>query len=380
MYDIEVIQSCASGLVGWHESNNPCYEQLSDILRSSFSNIYVDDLPGIEFAVIQHTLSDDWSGIDSYLQQVHNSEIANLVSKIINNAKQQLKSKELLSNFQPVAGRANFGDLMTKDSRFVGWVITPHQSNNLRAEINYLGMQLDTPQTLTIYLYETSQNHAIRTFSFTTTEEFSLQWERVSNFICNYQSTSRGQGQQYLLGYYEDDLTGQALTMEYDYDCCSKSKKLFNRWITVKPIALPSSKFRTSGSEYLLPDTENLCNYESTRTYGLVLKMNITCDVSNVICENIMMLAKPLQYMIAIRVLWDAIGTTKLTAIADSGKNIENWKNFALKYEGQLYGYPLEGGKWVKGLIDNITIDFSNIDRVCLPCKQDGLLVGRISR
>lgn len=393
MFNPDIIISCGSGLVGWHQSDNPCFTNLTEILRSSFSRYYVNDLPGVTFDVIEKTFGTNFSDVNTYLNQVHNSELISLVDRLVNNNKQHLHVKELLSNFQVAAGVANFSDLVTQNQRFVGYHFTPRQSNNLRATLTHLGMQIDTIQSgdgVKIYLYETSQDDAIATFDFQNTQGFSLQWRAIENFVINYQSTSGGQAQNYLLGYYEPDTTnpqpvqieGQPLSMRFNTGCCGGNKKIFERFINAYPIAISNDRLRFVAGTYRLPavDVEDFCNYKTSHTFGLYVKFNITCDITEVICANIIMFGRALQHAIAVRILWDAIGSTDLSAVGNSVKNLENWKNFALKYQAKLDGYSLENGGWVKGIVDNLTLDFSNIDSVCLKGKHNKIIMGRINR
>jgi hypothetical protein len=386
MYERDSIITCASGLVGWRQSQDPAHTQLDSILQQSRSGYYVNDLPGVDFDYMEETLDWKKTKMNTYLNFVWMAEIVRLVDKVVARSKQETGVKELLANYDVVGGRANFNDVVTGDARFVGWLIAPNRSNNLRAEITHIGMQIDTVQTnpVRIYLYESSQRIPIATYDYSNSTEYSLEWKEMVDFIVSYRSEQGGTGQTFLLGYYETDpanvqttqLEGNALYVKLCEGCSheSKRKKIYNEHIRIVPVAIPNDYLQWNAvlGDYDLP----LCDdYEDhvceDHTFGLMLKLNIVCDVTEVICKNIMMFAPALQYSIAVRVLWDAVTSVKINAMTDAKKNIDNWKNMALKYEARLNGYPLEDGKWVRGLIDEIMLDFSNIDSYCLPCKHN---------
>ena len=193
------------------------------------------------------------------------------------------------------------------------------------------------------------------------------------------------------MGYYEPDaanpqttqLEGLALTYSFCSGCPgndAERRKLYQNFIGITPIEIPNNRLNWNGTEYDLPDTDSLESYTKVRTNGLYLKLNIKCDISNVLCTNITMLAHALQLSMAIRVLGDFLSTTKHNAVADSSKQIKNARDWMLKYQADLNGYMSESGRWVKGIIDHIVIDFSNLDEYCLPCKFDKPIIGRAKR
>jgi len=392
MYDRDTILSCGSGLVGWNQSADPDHTALSADLLVSTSGYRYDDLPGIDFNIIQGVLSSVYPDINVYLRRVHQSQLIKLVDRVVAKSKDQLKTKELLANFDPITGKANFEDKVTQAARFVGFMIMPHRSNNLRAEITYLGMQIDTIQTdpVRIYLYETSQQEAIATFDYQNTLPNNLEWQSITDFIINYTSLIGGTAQTYLFGYYETDaanpqttqLEGQALYIDLCSGCTQEAlrKNLYQRYIGIIPIEIPNKMLNWNGSDYDLPDTKNFENYTTNKTHGLLLKLNIICDISNVICSNIQMFAEPLQYAIAIKIFGDALSSVSHKAVTDASQNRDQWKNWMLKYEAELRGYQLESGIWHKGLIDILVLDLSNIDDFCLKCKQTAPIIGRIDR
>lgn len=392
MYDRNTILSCGSDLVGWNESADADHPALSLDLLMSTSGYRYDDIPGIDFNIIHGTLSSVYPDTNVYLRRIHNSQLIRLVDRVVLKSKDQLRTKELLANFDPITGKADFEDKVTQSARFVGFMIMPHRSNNLRAEITYLGMQIDTAQTepVKIYLYDTSKQEAIITFDFHYNTVYNLEWQSVTDFIINYTSLVGGTAQTYLLGYYEEDtanpqttqLEGQALYIELCSGCTQEAmrKKLYQRYIGIIPIEIPNSMLNWNVIDYDLPDTESLENYTTDRTHGLLLKLNITCDISNVICANIQMFAEALQYAVAIKIFGDALSSVSHKGVTDASQNRDQWKNWMLKYEAELRGYQLESGIWHKGLIDTLVLDLSNIDDFCLKCKQTAPITGRINR
>jgi len=387
------VETCTSGLVGWNQSTDVSHPTLTLSNLQSTSGYKVDSLPGISWETIVKSITPVEADLNTYLELVRTEETRKLVNRSVDRIKDKLLTKELLSNFDPIAGVAAFTDLVTQNARFVGYLIMPQESENLRAEITHIGMQIDTIQVnpVRIYLYDTSQKEAIATYDYTNTKTDSLEWfTSLTDFIINYRSTSAGTGQSFLLGYYEADpsnvqntqLSGQALFLQICEGCSNtaKRRKLFQKYIGIMPIQIPNDKLNYDGATPILPDSESLESYVTTSTHGLYLKFNITCDISHVVCMNKDIFAEPLQYAIAVRVLSDCLASTKHNEIVDASQNREQLNKWMLTYRADLQGWQTEGGDWRKGMIDRLVLDISNIDAFCLKCNFNTPIVGRATR
>ena len=428
MFNKTTIQTKAVDLIGMNTSTHLFYKYLTSNIASD-SGYWINALPGADLFTIAATLSTTIKNIDivsgeryvirviggdftnvgaadnnlgteftatgttptswgaselelqscnDYLADIYNEEITNLVTKFINNSKSYLKQTALLSNHSVIGGVADMSKTVTKNGRFVGFVLNPLESNNIVNTITKLGFLGDAIDSgLTLYLYETSQDAAIATFSFNYTTALSQQWKDVTDFIVKYDNTAEGDsgvysggiGQKYLLGYFEDDLTCNAIEMEFNQSL--KKFSIFGKYMSAYPVAIPSSKL----DGYNLPSGMlDLGNYITENTHGVYFKFTANCDYTNLISDNIDFFAEPLQYAMAIRILEDAVasvGTGIHNATKDS--SIAEWRSLISKYSGILNGgwMSISGNESVykKGLIELLTLDFSGIDSICM--KKD---------
>lgn len=380
MFTINTIISEGSDLVGWRQSQKSGRTTLNSNLTTSQTGIYVDALQGIDFDVIEDGLTEDYANVNDYLEAVHQDEIVNLMHQFTSNNKQKLKSRDLLNNFDVTNGVTDYTELETKNQRFVGWVIKPHFSNNIEVEITSLGLQLSDAQTLKLYLYETSQQDPIETYEFSYTQPLSLQWKDVS-WTMSYRG-NYGTRQQYILGYYETDsdesrdypLTGEAVKFEFDCGCGNSPKKYFGRYVEINPVEFPSADL--SGTT--LPDLDDITGNYTSHSYGLYAKINVRCDITDVIVDNIDVFAKAYQYMIAVRILEDFLASKRINPTVDSRINrdfVEYAKNV---HYNTLWGWTDSTNRYHRGLMDDLSIDFSGIDNICLPPDKAGLKTGYI--
>lgn len=389
MFDKGRILSCASDLVGWRQSANTDRTVLGGTLTTSISDLFVNDMAGVDFDIIDCTVSEDNTSVTTYLENVAQSETILLMNDFVRRIKSEFRGKELLTNQPIVSGVADFTDRETQNARFVGYMITPLVSNNLKNTITHMGMQIDTVQSgdgVRLYLYNTAVDAPIATFDFKNVAANSLGWQAITDFIINYQDEVSANGGEYLLGYYEADpnnvqsvqLEGQALFMEFDCGCLNNPKKAWSRFVGIEPIVVENANlnFDAGTGEYNLPTLDGIGF--TTRSLGLYAKINVECEITQVLCANILDFAPALQLRQAIRVLWDAFATTSINSIGES--KATQSKDFAMKYEAELNGFIDENDVKHKGIMDTIAMDFSGVDAVCLPCVQEEVFLGRTSR
>jgi hypothetical protein len=384
MFNQTEIITNGSDLVGWIQSNSRT--TLSDYLTNSTSGLYVNSLPGVDFDMIEESLGDDWENVNDYLESVHRTELLNLMHSFMSRIKSNLGSRDILNNFDVSNGVADYDDLTNKNARFCGLLFRPSSSNNIKTVIGKIGLQLSESETVRLFLYETSQQSAIATFDFEYSNPLSLQWKEVSDFIINYRG-SYGTNQQYLLGYYEHDpnndqtyqLKGQAVEYEFDCGCSNSPKRYFGKYVNIQPIVIENPYLNYSGGEYKLPNMNDITAYYTNTGRGIFAKINVTCDITDVIVDNIQTFAKAYQLQIAIRVLEDYLASKELNYITDARDN----RDFVMKkinvYYNMLNGWNDASGYRHRGIMSDLSIDFSAIDNICLPCAEDRPRTGYIS-
>jgi len=373
MFNANTIITKGSDLVGWIQANSGT--QLSDHFLTSDSGLYVNDLSAIEYDIIEDALSDDYANINDYLQRVHESEILNLTYEFTSKIKSQLGSRDLLNNFDVTNGVADYTQLSTKNARFVGWVIKPHFSNSIKVVMNKIGLQLSASETVRIFLYETSQQTAIATYDFAYDTPLSLQWKAVTDFIANYKG-DYGTNQQYLLGYYENDpdnsetwqLQNQAVKYQFDCGCSSSPKRIFGKYAEIQPIVIGNDYLQ---SDFSLPNMNDITSYYTDVSYGLYAKINVSCDITDVLVDNILEFANAYRYRIAVRILDDYLSAIRINPTTDSKQNRGMAEKARNIYWNTLQGWVDSANHKHRGLMEDLSIDFSQMDNVCLPCNTD---------
>ena len=349
------IETCFTSLVGWRESAQApaCFSNLSAELIQSDSGIYVNDLSGMNLQLINEVLGKDETNVNTFLQDIQNSCAIELINDFTVLQRERLNSKALLSNFNVGTKLADIRNKETKRSRFVGFQIKPHESNSIKVSLSQIGVQFDTAETINIYFYSSTSLAPVKIQSITNTKLSSVEWFTLTDFVAEYISETQGSGAEYYIGYYEEDLTGQAIETSLACGTCGNApKKIWSKYLDLYPIEVESG--HTYASKELF-DVESVGM--TTSTYGLHLKVNAQCDVTEAICANKLLFSNALQKKIAIRLFWEAFNSDRI-----------NRTTFINKADAQMMAekYELDLEDEMKVL----TIDFSMVDQICMPCKK----------
>lgn len=368
------IKECFQCLVGWKESAaaGTCYDELTDHLKHSDSEIYVNDLAGVKLEIINEAMGKDQDSVNTYLEEIANDSAIKVVRAFTMAHKKHNYAKAVLENYDMGIYAQNIRRTESKRGRFVGFEIIPHRSNSVNAQVMQIGGMFSAVQSgLPIYFYSSKQKEPLLTLSVDIDKTNSLVWfdltspasgsgsgsddcTSIIEIMAKHINTEYGHGARYYIGYYEDDLDTDNKAIQTMAGClsgCNKRSKTMNQYATVRPITISSTHLH--GTE--LFDLDSV-GYEKN-TYGLHLMMNVTCDISNVICNNKMLFAEAYRLQQGITILWDFYNSTALNRLMASKK--EDFRMMAEKYELDLAEN-----------LKSLTIDFSNVDPVCIGQKK----------
>jgi hypothetical protein len=366
MIDLSSVASCYAGLVGFRNSDRSCISDFTNSQTGSTSTVYVTDEPAINPTNITAIMPKDYTTLSDYVTDSITKARQETLQEFVNRHKELTRARTILDNVNPVKGVNLMTNQITKSGRFVGILIEPRQSDSIVAVLKYIGVQFNALNTsLVLYLYETSQNTAIATLTLSSHSKIlSLEWIE-STMTCKYRSNTGGTGQRFLLGYYENDLNGNAVSTTMHK--CSSCDGGGNAWIEkyqsqvyITGFSVPASGL--SGTN--LPNPSLIG--EGDETYGLHLRFYTTCDISDVLCDNKNSFAQAISKKTAMKFYLDMANNSNLSREADMTRD-RAMTNYAVAKE--QYDDLLKG----------MRIDFTAIDQYCLPCSQRDLRTAILS-
>jgi hypothetical protein len=373
MFDILTVQSALSGLIGWRDSENTELPALTAALKATSSGLYFNDahpLVTIEnidaagpnydgvanatwavgttyglSAVVRYngvtyislaaantgntpsTATAWWKAqLNNYISQLTNTAIINMVQRVINDKQLVGASKALLDDIKLFDGDGRSSSLIVAQSRFVGFEIKVKNYEGLIASIGRIGAQFTEAQAgLILYLFHSSQQTAVATYTMVTTAANSMQWLTPTGFDMNFCKFSKNDaGGAWYIGYFEDSMTGQAINRDIDMisspcGTCLKdaynyfSWEMRNRFFQMQPVEF-ENKWLNGTS---LPDMDGVA-YVSSKNWGLNLSITAHCDLTDFFVDNKAKFTRALWKQLAYDVIRQIAFSTRMDGITQT--------------------------------------------------------------
>ena len=314
--------------------------------------------------VIPSKTSTVWqTPVKDWIVEKQYASINKLCNQIFTNKKMNASTKTFLDSVQVVDGTANLEDTVTASSRFVGFEINLKRANNIKAVINWIGLQFSSVQTdLTIYLFHSSQKTAVGTWSLTSAAATSFDWLTAASpdtgtnsmYYVNY-SSNIDSGGLYYIGYFEDDITGSAIEKDVGCSCdVGNANVKWSKWAEIRPIAVESGDL----------DGTNIFNIDAigygSSNYGLNFSFSIESDITEMLVNNKALFVNAFGYQFAS----DMIQAIVYNSDSRMNKKIDTSHRNAVNYDWNAPENQNTIKKQLDDAIDALGFDLSRISQV----------------
>ena len=306
--------------------------------------------------------------LSHYLRKKRRDSIVNLINNVRTSAKLADTGKELLQNTLLFYGNAKHEE--TPNGRFVGLALTL-QKQDLTLRIPRVILQFTKAQSLTLYVYHTSKNAAVTSFALNYTEAGRPQTFTLTSELALAYNTGYEAG-YYTIGYFESDLIADNKAMYQQgldlsgggcQSCDGRNAQAFGTWspyVMVQPVQVYSTDI-TNKPVQTWDDSETV--EVIGQNWGINLVFSVVCDLTN-------------AYIYNKEVFVSALGTQLkldlLTTIAHSNRNNQLSDEVRSKAWAELkseFRPRVELDKEIAAL----SLDLSNLNSVCMPCKDKGV-------
>ncbi len=214
MFDNRVIAELKK-VIGWKDhwdlSEIPT---LSAALKTTESGQHYQDYhPSVRLDYIQALLPSNYP-IATFLDDIETSAINQMLEKMITQKKLNNAGMDLARN-DLIYDNILKDKPIINEGRFVGVEFSLNSDSiGLRAMIHRIGLYLTVAQpTLTLYLYNSLQASAVSTYTYSSAVSNVFTW-LAQEVTIDYSDGSDNEGAVWYLGYYQNDLVGQAV--QYD--------------------------------------------------------------------------------------------------------------------------------------------------------------------
>lgn len=260
---------------------------------------------------------------------------------------------------------------------FLGLEIVSTDSMSIAHKVERVGMQLDTDQEITIYLFRSGEREPIQSVNFSYNSSGAVQWVTVDWVLADFG--------KYYIGYDSNQIAGNYMnTVHY-----SDHLEIGQGWKVGDHFSVMA--FHADVAEYLGDDigqmtiggsfivgggivwSANDMTYTSDNNFGLNLEITSFCDYTSLIVGQ----ADSFAYALALRTAIDLLREMIHNPNSNINRNADN-----ATQQRQILMYELDGEpqgratgllKDYQNALAGIMFNDSGVDTVCLPCKKKGI-------
>ena len=328
-----------------------------------------------------------------WLENKTKASIQKAISRYCNEKIAQGTYKTLCENKILFDGTGRLVDTIKNKKNLVGFEIVPVRAKGVTTKINKIGLQFTEPGEYTLYLMHSSMDAPVKIIKLTKLRKNSVEWFSFDDIYLPYQSEDNGAGGSWYLCYFQSELPegSQAIKKDKDWSkepcsACSRSEYLswvaWSKYIEIHPFFVNeelvdavnfSSDFNSDFAKQVvhLWDIENN-QYTYNTNYGLNLEITVGCDITDFIIEQRALF----QDIIAKQVAIDMLREFAYNANVRTNRHSINASRPDILYEidGDSSSMKKSGLSYQLDIAFNaIKISANGIDRICLPCKNNGI-------
>ena len=309
-----------------------------------------------------------------WLEEKTKASIVKLVNKFINMKLADKATKSLIENKILFDGTGRLTNKIENRNKLVGFEIDTVRSKGVTVKIDKIGLQMTEPGSYTLYIFHSSNPEPIYTLTFEKTKANSLEWFKLKDdILLPYESANTDAGGSWYLVYKQSELPENAQAIYKDRDwstgpckACSRSEFLayqaWSRYIEVHP-------FYISEDEEFDP---KMMNFTYDKNYGINLEVSAYCDLTDFIIKQRAMFQDVLSKQVAIDFLREfaynpnvrtnrhSINASKLDILTELDGDANSMRQSGLSYELDI-------------ALKALSISTQGLDRVCLPCVNNGI-------
>lgn len=333
----------------------------------------IQDVPA-ETDILDSEYWAETNPFSEWLEEKTKASIVKLVNKFINMKLADKATKSLIENKILFDGTGRLTNKIENRNRLVGFEIDTVRSKGVTVKIDKIGLQMTKPGSYTLYIFHSSNPEPIYTLTFEKTKANSLEWFKPKDdILLPYESANTDAGGSWYLVYKQSELPENAQAIYKDRDwstgpckACSRSEFLayqaWSRYIEVHP-------FYISEDEEFNPET---MNFTYDKNYGINLEVSAYCDLTDFIIKQRAMFQDVLLKQVAIDFLREfaynpnvrtnrhSINASKLDILVELDGDSNSMRQSGLSYELDI-------------ALKALSISTQGLDRVCLPCVNNGI-------
>lgn len=371
--------------------------------EKEYSKGNVIDYQGTQYKALQKAQgrqpdieSEYWAKTNlfsEWLESKTKASIQKAISRYCNEKMAEGTNKPLCESRTLFDGTGRIVDTVKNKKNLVGFEIIPIRAKGVTTKINKIGLQFTEPGEYTLYLMHSSMDVPIKIIKLNKIRKNSIEWFTVDDLYLPYQSEENDAGGSWYLCYFQSELPegSQAIRKNKDWSkepcgSCSRRELLawmaWSKYLEIHPFFVNEEfvnavDFNDDFNEDFakcplhLWDVENN-QYTYDNNYGLNLEVTVSCDITDFIIEQRMIF----QDIIAKQVAVDMLREFAYNSNVRTNRHSINASRPDILYEvdGDSSSMKKSGLSYQLDMaFKAIKLSTSGIDRVCLPCRNNGI-------
>lgn len=316
-----------------------------------------------------------------WLESKTKASIQKAIARYCNEKIAQGTYKTLCENKTLFDGTGRLVDVVKNRKNLVGFEIVPVRAKGVTTKINKIGLQFTEPGEYTLYLMHSSMDAPVKVIKLSKIRKNSIEWFSLNDVYLPYQSEDNDAGGSWYLCYFQSELPegSQAIRKDKDWSkepcgSCSRKELLawmaWSKYIEVHPFYVNEELIEAEEEPHLWDAENNQYTYDNN--YGLNLEITVNCDITDFIIEQRMLF----QDIIAKQVAVDMLREFAYNANVRTNRHSINASRLDILYEvdGDSSSMKKSGLSYQLDMaFKAIKLSAEGIDRVCLPCKNNGI-------
>lgn len=317
-----------------------------------------------------------------WLESKTKASIQKAIARYCNEKTVEGTNKPLCESRTLFDGTGRLVDTVKNKKNLVGFEIVPVRAKGVTTKINKICLQFTKAGEYILYLMHSSMDAPVKIIKLNKIRDNSAEWFTVDDLYLPYQSEDNDAGGSWYLCYFQSELPegSQAIRKDKDWSkepcgSCSRRELLawmaWSKYLEIHPFFVNEELINTEDESLHLWDVENN-QYTYDNNYGLNLEVTVSCDITDFIVEQRMMFQDVIAKQVAVDMLREfaynsnvrtnrhSINASRLDILYEVDGDSSSMKKSGLSYQLDM-------------AFKAIKLSTSGIDRVCLPCRNNGI-------
>lgn len=317
-----------------------------------------------------------------WLESKTKASIQKAIARYCNEKTVEGTNKPLCESRTLFDGTGRLVDTVKNKKNLVGFEIIPVRAKGVTTKINKICLQFTKAGEYTLYLMHSSMDAPVKIIKLNKIRDNSAEWFTVDDLYLPYQSEDNDAGGSWYLCYFQSELPegSQAIRKDKDWSkepcgSCSRRELLawmaWSKYLEIHPFFVNEELINTEDESLHLWDVENN-QYTYDNNYGLNLEVTVSCDITDFIVEQRMMFQDVIAKQVAVDMLREfaynsnvrtnrhSINASRLDILYEVDGDSSSMKKSGLSYQLDM-------------AFKAIKLSTSGIDRICLPCRNNGI-------